>query len=263
MLSEKPDSTKYSKRLFLKSFLNEAFSIEGGVFRSLWILISKPGHLTETFFNSAKYKYIHPLRLYFVINLIFFFLAPILNTQQFQVMNLKLENMSKSSTLVTKIVEYESKNLEISEDVYYVLFNTNYKYNQPALIFFIIPLFALPVFIIQYSKKRKFIEHLYFSVNTVSFFLLLMFLIVGSFRVLSFLLGLLALSNEFIGIMLFTLIFVLLFIHLLLSFRKFYKSSWINSGIKSFILFITFFITLGLFSIFMTLYTMISLKLGY
>lgn len=170
MQNSKPDPSKYSIKLFLQSFLNEAFSIEGGIFKSIWILIKKPGYLIESFFSSNEFQYVHPLKLYFVINLMFFFLAPILNTQQFQVMNLKLENMSKSSSFITKIIEHEAANLKVSEEVYHLLFNASYKYNQPALIFVIIPLLAFLIMIIQYGTRRKFLEHIYFSVNSLSFF---------------------------------------------------------------------------------------------
>lgn len=45
------------------------------VWRTVWVLVSKPGQLTREFFNGRRSRYLPPVRLYLVVSLLFFLLA--------------------------------------------------------------------------------------------------------------------------------------------------------------------------------------------
>lgn len=72
--------------LTLGHFLGEAFEdithADSRVWRTLWALASKPGHLTREFFSGRRSRYLPPVRLYLVVSLVFFLLAGLADERQ-------------------------------------------------------------------------------------------------------------------------------------------------------------------------------------
>ncbi len=66
-----------SFKTFVGDFFSNYFSLDSRIGRSLKPLFLKPGFLTNRFNEGQRKQYVHPLRLYLVVSLIFFFLLPI------------------------------------------------------------------------------------------------------------------------------------------------------------------------------------------
>ncbi len=67
-------------------FAAEAFEnvthADSRVWRTVWVLFSKPGQLTREFFSGRRGRYLPPVRLYLVVSLVFFLLAGIADNRQ-------------------------------------------------------------------------------------------------------------------------------------------------------------------------------------
>ena len=67
-------------------FAGEAFEnithADSRVWRTVWVLVSKPGCLTREFFSGRRGRYLPPVRLYLVVSLVFFLLAGLADNQQ-------------------------------------------------------------------------------------------------------------------------------------------------------------------------------------
>ncbi|MGB3589552.1 MAG: DUF3667 domain-containing protein [Tunicatimonas sp.] len=60
---------------FIKDFFSNYFSLDTRIGRSIKPLFFRPGYLTNRFNEGQRVEYIHPLRLYLVASLLFFFLV--------------------------------------------------------------------------------------------------------------------------------------------------------------------------------------------
>ena len=66
---------------FIHEFFANYFSFDTRIGRSIWPFFFKPGFLTNQFNEGKRMKYVHPLRLYVIVSIIFFFLASLLTQQ--------------------------------------------------------------------------------------------------------------------------------------------------------------------------------------
>lgn len=57
---------------FAHDFVLHYFAADGRLWRTLWALVSKPGHLTLEYLKGRKFAYVLPLRLYLTMSVVFF-----------------------------------------------------------------------------------------------------------------------------------------------------------------------------------------------
>lgn len=62
---------------FLRDAFTEYFGIDGRLWTSLWVLLTKPGRLTQEYLAGRRVRYLRPLRLYLTSTLLFFFLLAV------------------------------------------------------------------------------------------------------------------------------------------------------------------------------------------
>ncbi|MBV6418772.1 MAG: hypothetical protein CMLOHMNK_03732 [Steroidobacteraceae bacterium] len=66
----------------LRHFLGEAFEglthADSRLWRTLWLLLARPGFLTREFFAGRRQRYLPPFRLYIVVSLVFFLVLALL-----------------------------------------------------------------------------------------------------------------------------------------------------------------------------------------
>lgn len=262
-MKAKRKSSDLSLKHFAKSFASEAFHLDNRIVKSICVLFVKPGYLTTAYFRTRDRIFIQPLRLYFLINFLFFLVTPILNTQQFQVFSFNLQSFVHSNSTYQNIVEKEIQKSGVSEQIYKERFNAHLKYNQPAFVFLVIPLFALFLNIVHIKKKRYYVEHLYFSVHFMTLFLLTLLILSLSYHALAFVFKLLSISSkEYVLVLIGFLILWLLF-YLVVSSKAFYKIKFLTATFTSTILFAAFVLSFGLYVHFLFFYTVLALKWGY
>lgn len=64
---------------FLTQSFTEFFGIDGRVWKTLGVLVFKPGKLTEAYLGGQRRRYLRPLRVYLSSTLLFFFLLSVLD----------------------------------------------------------------------------------------------------------------------------------------------------------------------------------------
>jgi hypothetical protein len=70
----RPDDHEYQISHVLHDAVHEFLHLDGKIFRTLWLLIARPGFLTREFWFGRRTNYIRPLRLFIVIATIHFLL---------------------------------------------------------------------------------------------------------------------------------------------------------------------------------------------
>lgn len=249
-----------SLKTFVKNFVKEVFHLDSRILRTLSTLIAKPGQLTIDSFNNSDSKFIKPLKLYFLINFIFFLVTPILNTNNLQIFNFTMQSISSGNQKYQEIINKQIDKLNVSNEIYEERFNAHIKYNQPALVFLIIPFFALVLKILDFRKKRYFTEHLIFSIHFVSFFLLFLIIFNLIIRLVLYFLNYFPASSIIVLPISFFSLLLVVFLYLLISSKHFYCYSVVLSIFKSIIHFIGFIFTLVVYVQFLFFYTIFVLR---
>ena len=252
-----------SFRLFLKNFFKEVTNVDNRIINTLKILISKPGYLTYLHFNSSEEKHIPPIRLYLIINLVFFLAISILSTSQFRIFNFNLASFSLGNQVYQNLIKEEIQSSNLTKEIYEERFNAHIKYNQPALVFLMVPFFALLLKFIFLAKKRYYLEHLYFALDYLSFFLCSLTLATILYRILVFGLSFLSGSQGVVVIVIPVAFLIGLAIYLFVALKTFYKNTTLSNIIVYPFLLVGFSISFAAYAQFLFFYTVLVLKWSY
>ncbi len=169
-----------SFKVFFTHFLNDYFTFDSKIVRSIRPLMFTPGQLTNDFLAGKRVRYIPPLRLYIFTSIIFF-------------LALSMKGHDTS---------------ELNEEA--IFWNRFFEVHLPRLFFLLLPLFALLLHLLAARKKgNSYIRHFVFSLHfhVFIFLLALIFLAVSELMVR---LGA-GVVNPWLGLGLVVLTFIYLF----------------------------------------------------
>jgi hypothetical protein len=139
---------------FVHDLTHELLHVDGKIFRSIWLLLARPGFLTREYFLGRRASYISPIRLYLIFSIAFFAAAalpgrpPVFEpTDEAEVgpigAFLGLETMSAA---------------EANE----VINRARHDW-VPRVMFVLVPLAALLVQVV--NRGRTYPQHLYFALH--------------------------------------------------------------------------------------------------
>ncbi len=171
----------------IRDFLEDYFSFDSKVFRSLRPLLFQPGFLTKEYVQGRRARYIPPLRMYLTISLITFLLLatnkPNLTTyrvgsqeitaEELEEIKKDMNNPERGATIT------EAQEAAITEAFWDNFFNSY----LPKLFFLLVPFYALILYALYRRSRHYYVEHLIFSLHFHSFVFvaLLFYLLVSSY----------------------------------------------------------------------------------
>ncbi|MEL6561779.1 MAG: DUF3667 domain-containing protein [Bacteroidota bacterium] len=231
-----------SENLTLNKFIKSNASVMFGLDRRLWstlkLLLLYPGRLTKEFTNGNEEKYTAPTTLYFTTNLLFFLLQPIINKGYVRILNFSYKGFTKNEGLYQKLITDDLQLSGLSEIVYEVKFDAFITYNQPALIFIMIPFLAIFLKVFELRKPTKVIDHIVQAFHFMSYFLIVFLLITASANLVAFLL-----DGTGLVITISSLVFIASIIaYMARSFSITSNNSIIISIVKALVFFVFFFV---------------------
>jgi hypothetical protein len=144
--------------------IHEFLHIDSKIFRTVKLLLLKPGLLTREYFEGRRVRYVSPLRLYLVFSVIYFAAAALVDRPAFRPDEnaevgalgaaLGLENMSAE----------EANRLMADVQAHWI----------PRLMFALVPISALVVQLAARRTGRNYPQHLSFALHVhAAFFALL------------------------------------------------------------------------------------------
>jgi uncharacterized protein DUF3667 len=166
---------KFNKHdISLTHFVEETFEsfvhFDSKFLRTVKTLVAKPGQLSLDYISGKRVRYMKPVQLFLVINLIFFFL--IMNN----IFSIALNNYINYEPFISfntkTIVAEKLKESGFSYTVYRELFNEKINANSKEFIFLFIPVFGACFSLLFLFKHRRFTEHLVFATHFMAFLLL-------------------------------------------------------------------------------------------
>jgi hypothetical protein len=214
-------------------FVSDYFHFDSKFFRSLIPLFTKPGFLTREYWEGRRVHYIHPLRMFFFITIIFMISTSLFykdfggrfkekfikENKDFAVVDTlgkKLTNQQKAEI----VKEYKKKNVRMKAK-FARGFDDFFKVIKYAT-FFLLPVYAL-VFKILYRRRRAFyVDHLVYAMHLQSF----AYMLIGVIFLLPFVIPK---SFDYLS----TIANLVLVIYIGLSLHFLYKQVWWKTVIKS------------------------------
>ncbi len=215
-----------SIKRFVTDLLSEVFDTDGRIVKTLRLLILRPGHLTVEYMAGRRRPYLSPAASFIVMNLLFFFIQPLVNVNTFIATLDTQLNWYPYSPWAAGLVEEKIADISMNRDVYEASFDAASENYARSLIFMQVPLLAIALSLVHIAKRRYLVEHLVYATHFYAFMLLMN--IVAGFGVWAYFR--LGLGNEFDLELTFS---VLIWLYLFFSTREAYADGWIGSAIKA------------------------------
>jgi hypothetical protein len=183
--------------------MDDIFRPDSRAARTLFALMLRPGHLTKEYFAGRRMRYVPPIRLYLIVSFLFFFVAPligqvsgempeqvVINAEQEEGEDWR-EELRASETEITLpwLTEEENQELTIKfrsqldktidrveEDLPGLI--ADYMDLMSAVMFFLLPVFAIFLKIFYIGNGFYYAEHLLLAVHNHCF-MFLVFLVSG------------------------------------------------------------------------------------
>ncbi len=154
------------------------------IFKSIKLLIVNPGLLAKEYCQGRRVNYAKPIQLFFIINVVFFLMLSFVGVNTFTTpLSAQIKSFAYSR-IAESIVEQKLLKYEISPEEYEKKFEEyskeyDHKVNlySKSLIVIISPLFALVLQLLFINKRRLYAENLIFSLNFLTWLLLILILI--------------------------------------------------------------------------------------
>jgi hypothetical protein len=169
-----------------KEFVEDYFSFDSKILRSLYPLLLRPGFLTNEFLRGRRARYIPPLRMYLTISLLAFLLLavnkPSLTRYHAGAGEITAEELAEIQRELATAPGGPAR--ADVEDVLAEAFWDNFFTSVlPKLFFVMVPLAAVILFALYRKTSRYYMEHLIFSLHFHSFVFVLLsaYLLVSSY----------------------------------------------------------------------------------
>lgn len=218
----------------VEEFFHFISHFEGKLFTTLKAIFTKPGKLSLDYCNGIRKKYFKPIS-FFLLIVIIYLIFPLAGG-----LNLRLPNhLSVNSwygNYARNAVRIFMVDRHLGEVAVFEKYSALSEKVSKFLLFLLIPVMAVFSVIFTFKAKRLFFDHLIFSTETISFFILWGFLILPLFvRIINVFTAILQGNTDA-----FIVPFILLAsaVYVFLAARRFYFFNWGKAFLFS-ILFLT------------------------
>ena len=176
-----PRDDDYSLRSHVADFFEHLTSLDGKLPRSMWALVRSPGLLTADHLAGRRARYVRPLQLFLLVNVLLFFAAPRVPLFSYSLTNYS-KNAPPSPSLVRSLVARETPGGDsVARATYARLFDDRVESQRKSLILLFAPAVALVLQLIFLGRRRETLgeaptrtprrygEHLVFALHVLTF----------------------------------------------------------------------------------------------
>ena len=132
---------------------HEFLHVDGKIFRTLRLLLTRPGELTAEFLRGRRIRYIGPLRLYLTMSVLFFLLAAVIP-------NVNPSDAAAPSGAATAGDSGQGVAMEGAGRI-----TSEMTHAFPKVVFALVPVFALFLKMLYRRSGRHYAAFLYFSLH--------------------------------------------------------------------------------------------------
>lgn len=225
---KKPSRHDLSLHHFFTHALGEFFHFDSKIFRSFRLLFTKPGFLAAEYVRGCRKPYLHPFQIFFVANLLYFFLQPVIGWSGLRTPLYIHTHMMPYSQLASRMVASRILAKGVKPQQFSAAFDHAVEVQARTLVVVMVPLLALVLALVQWRKRRFFGEHLVLALHFTAFWLVGVFILMygGSVIVLKWLAHRgIHFSDASVDSLLFPITRAVQAIYLFVAFRVFYRDS--------------------------------------
>jgi hypothetical protein len=158
----------------MKDLVHTLTHADSSILRTVVTLLARPGELTRAWFQGPRRRYIGPVQLFLICNVVFFLVQ---GTLGFNVLRADFERQMKVQSYSQWVQEKGEKFLKrASSDLSVQELKADYdrhsEHLSKSLVIVLVPAFALALTLLLAGKGRFYAEHLVFSLHFYAAFLL-------------------------------------------------------------------------------------------
>ncbi|MCX6144982.1 MAG: DUF3667 domain-containing protein [Ignavibacteriales bacterium] len=168
-------SSDYSLRKFIEESVDVLTHYDSKLYRSIRLLMSRPGFLTHEYFEGRRISHVKPVQLFLLINMAYFLAVSLFGSETFATPLEVYLNHSYYGSLARAMVETRVAERNMSIEQYQVIFDYASATLSKSLIFTMIPFLALILQALYWRPRHYYVENLVFSIHFFSY--LLVFLV--------------------------------------------------------------------------------------
>jgi hypothetical protein len=159
-------------RALLGQALESITDTDGRVFRTFATLCRRPGELTAAYLRGERKRYVGPVQLFLLANVLFFFVQAAIG---FQSLSNNFDSHLKDqrySNWVRPFAERVLAERGTTRADYAPVFDSAVAVNAKALAFMMVPMFALLALVLSPLSRRPLVAHVVFGLHFEAFLLL-------------------------------------------------------------------------------------------
>lgn len=141
------------------------FHWDSRILRTFRVLFTKPGMLSAEYVAGKRKPYAHPFQVFFIANLIYFLVYPILGWTGLKTPLYIYRTIMPYSGWATRMAAHRAAVQGLSMAEFARRFDHFADLQSRSLILLMVPLFALVLLGLEWRKKRYFGEHLVFALH--------------------------------------------------------------------------------------------------
>lgn len=171
---KKPNRHDLSIRHMLAHSIESILHLDSKIFKTLWALLAKPGQLSDEFSQGCRTRHTSPLHLFLGINLVFFFLLPVIGWNTLTTpLSVHLYG-SLYQNMAQHLVAKRIASKHILPEEFTLEFDREASLHAKSLVISMVPVLALLIWLLESNKRKYYVEHLVFSLHFYAMFLVIL-----------------------------------------------------------------------------------------
>jgi hypothetical protein len=156
----------YSLGHFAEETIGVFTHLDTKFLRTLKVLLTKPGELSNAYFHGGRSRYTKPLTLFVIINVVFFIVQPHTGLLHYKYLDYMTERHYAA------VVNAHLARTKEPQQTYAARFDAHLQNQKKSLLIFSVPVLAIVMALIFLGTHRAYAEHLVFSVQVYTFLLI-------------------------------------------------------------------------------------------
>lgn len=217
------DAHNRSFKFLITEYIEQITSVDSKIFRTLRLLLFRPGELDYNYHNGARVNFLRPISLFLLVNFLFVFFSPItdFNVTLYDQLNLQVY----SNWLMPLFQDYLLPKSGLEPSDFAAQYNQSVVILSRSTIIIQAVIFFLFVVLINQQKKYYSGDHLVFALNLHSWYMTWIVLLLVAVKLLVFILYQLGFQLKFSD-WYFGLLPVGLGLYVLLATHRLYRKQW-------------------------------------
>lgn len=159
------------KHFVIHTVVHEFTHLNGSIFQTLKLLVTKPGFLAKEYFSGRMSRYINPLRLYLTLSLVFFFASNLATEGSVSISEIA---RSEPTGYLSRLMEEKAKTVDFESETVKQKIHGKSKTLNAILSLTQVLFIALAFMAVYYVSRQYYVEHLVLALYFVSFFLIVL-----------------------------------------------------------------------------------------